>query len=107
MTSVKNISSNEEVVSTTTLEKARKVRNLYNQWVDHSRTEAVIDDKRRKLAKELESATYSKNGYEHFKVLGAALSKNEAEGQMEKLVRKQERELDYLKRIEAKLEGLL
>lgn len=91
----------------TTLEKARKIRNLYNQWVDHSRAEAGLHNKLTKLLKEMESATYSKNGYEYFKILGAWLSEEEAKRQLRKITEDHIRQYGYLGRIEKRLELLM
>lgn len=91
----------------TILEKAKVIRNLYNQWLEASRNEAGYDHQLWQLCEELEKATYKKNGYEHFSVFGAWLNKEEVERQRQYLEEKHERQYNRMKRIEEKLEQLL
>lgn len=90
-----------------TMEKAYKIRNLYNSWKGQSQIEAVCYEKLYKLGKELEKATYSKNGYEYFQTFGAWLSEEEVNRQKDYLVQKQEMACKRMKTIEEKIEQLM
>ena len=91
----------------TTMEKAYKIRNLYNSWKDQSRKEAMLYEKLSELSKEIAKATYSKNGYEHFRIFGAWLSQEEVKRQEKKLFDDQEKARTRLNEIEEEIEQLL
>lgn len=91
----------------TTMEKAYKIRNLYNSWKEQSRIEAGCYETLYKLGKELKKATYSKNGYEYFRTFGAWLSKEEVTRQKDYWTQKQERACKRMKTIEEKIEQLM
>ena len=91
----------------TIIEKAYKVRNLWNRWNDYAKQENVLGAKIDKLDDEMEKATYSKNGYQHFKVFGAYLDPEGAVRQRSYLVQNYERVVGRMQRIEKELEGLL
>lgn len=91
----------------TTMQKAYRIRNLYNTWKDQSKKEAVVYERLSKLNKELEKATYSKNGYEHFRTLSSWLNREEAERQKAGLIRNREKAINRMKELEAEIEQLL
>ena len=92
---------------TTILEHAKKIRNMYNQYLYYSKEEAVLRKKLEKLESEMEKATYSYNGYEHFEVFGNVLTKEEAEHRQQILQDKYTRTCDCMDRCFRKLQVLL
>lgn len=91
----------------TTLERAKKVRNLYNQWLWYSKAELTQRSTLERLGEESEKATYSQNGYSHFKVFGAWLSEEEVKKQKERREKAYQMTLERMKRAEERLERLL
>ena len=91
----------------TVIEKAYKIRNLWNRWNDTGKNESVLAEKIDKVDEDMKKATYSKNGYSYFKTFGCQLSLEEVERQKSYLIEKHERAVNNLIRIEKELEKLL
>lgn len=89
------------------LEKALKIRNAYNQWIDHRKAEAVWNEKVIQLQKEIDNATYSRNGYEHFKTTGSWANREEAENQLKWFKEKYQIVCNNVKRREKAISDLL
>lgn len=91
----------------TTIEKAYKIRNLWNRWYDYGKKEFVLASKISKADEELKKATYSKNGYSHFKVFDSWLNKEEAIRQRSYLIEEHEIVVNHILSIESLLEQLI
>jgi len=90
----------------TIIEKAYKVRNLWNRWNDYNKQEVMLALKIDKVDEEISNATYSKNGYEHFKTFGHYLNKEEVMRQRSYLIEQHEKSVSHMERITEELKEI-
>ena len=91
----------------TTIEKAYKVRNLWNRWNDYGKKECTLALKIDKVDEEMKKADYSHNGYSYFKVFGGWLDREGAIRQKGYLIEDHEAAVTHMQIIEKQLEQLL
>ena len=90
----------------TIIEKAYKVRNLWNRWNDYSKQEMMLAEKIDEVDEEISNATYSKNGYEHFNTFGCYLNKEGVMRQRSYVIEKHEKCVSHMERITEELKKI-
>ena len=90
----------------TIIEKAYKVRNLWNRWNDYNKQEVMLALKIDKVDEEISNATYSKNGYEYFKTFEHYLNKEEVMRQRSYLIEKHEIYVSHIEHITEELKEI-
>ena len=89
------------------MERAKKIRNLYNNWLTYSKEADKFKDRVNKAKQEFKNATFSESGYAYSNIFKECLTKKGYKMAIEKL----QKNLDSCKaradRAESRMKTLL